>query len=62
MNTLTDKRDRVIKSFYTPFNFLKAIRYNDKEGIIFKVNGNAISPGTTVPSGTKIEIHFFFFF
>ena len=30
---------------------------NDKEGIIFKVNGKAISPGTTVPSGTKIEIH-----
>ena len=39
MNTLTDKRDRVIKSFYTPFNFLKAIRYNDKEGIILFQTG-----------------------
>ena len=49
-NTLSEKRDRVIKSFYTQFNFLKAIRYNDKEGIILFQTGqnrNPLKPGNS---------------
>ena len=32
--TLNQKRDKVIKSFYTQFQYLKAIPYNEKEGLI----------------------------
>ena len=43
-NILTQKRDRVIKSFYTQFYFLKAIPYNEKEGIIlFETTGETPS-------------------
>ena len=46
VNNLSEKRDRVIKSFYTQFNYLKAIPYNDKEGIIlFQTGGNTKKKG-----------------
>ncbi len=41
-NTLTivDKGDQVIKSFYTDFNFLKAIPFNENEAIVLFQTGN----------------------
>ncbi len=41
-NTLTivDKGDKVIKTFYTDFNFLKAIPFNDNEAIVLFQTGN----------------------
>ena len=37
---LVDKGSKVIKTFYTAFNFLKAIRFNDNEGIVLFQTGN----------------------
>ena len=39
-NTLTKKEDQVIKSFYTEFNFLKAVPFNEEEAIILFRSGN----------------------
>ena len=39
-NTLTDGGDQVIKDFYTPFNFLKAVRFNDEEFLILFQTGD----------------------
>ena len=39
-NTLSDGGDQVIKDFYTPFNFLKAIRFNDEEFLILFQTGD----------------------
>ena len=54
-----DKPRKLQQSNYIVIKYNSNVKFydNDKEEIIFKVNGNAISPGTTVPSGTKIEIH-----
>ena len=38
--TLVDKGSKVIKTFYTAFNFLKAIPFNDNEGIVVFQTGN----------------------
>ena len=38
---LTLKGEQSIKTFYTVFNFLKAIKYNDEEGLILFQAGNA---------------------
>ena len=40
-NTLTKKEEQVIKSFYTEFNFLKAVPFNEEEAIILFRVGNA---------------------
>ena len=33
--TLVSKGEQIIKSFYTDFNFLKAIPFNENEAIVF---------------------------
>ena len=38
--TLVDKGDKVIKAFYTDFNFLKAIPFNEDEAIVLFQTGN----------------------
>ena len=38
--TLVNKGDQVIKSFYTDFNFLKAIPFNENEAIVLFQTGN----------------------
>ena len=44
--TLEDKGDQVIKAFYTEFNFLKAIPFNEEESLILFQTGNGSSkPG-----------------
>ena len=39
-NTLINKEDQTIKTFYTEFNFLKAIKYNDTDALILFQTGN----------------------
>ena len=39
-NILTDKGDQVIKDFYTDFNFLKAIPFNENESVVLFQTGN----------------------
>ena len=39
-NTLNDVGDQVIKAFYTEFNFVKAIPFNEKESLILFQTGN----------------------
>ena len=47
-NTLKEVRNKVIKSFYTQFNYLKAIKYNDNEGIIlFQTGAQTSKKGDT---------------
>ena len=41
--TLVDKGDQVIKAFYTEFNFLKAIPFNEEESLILFQTGNGSS-------------------
>ena len=41
---LLNKEDEVIKTFYTEFNFLKAIPFNDDEALILFQTGNAKKP------------------
>ena len=53
-NKIEIKRNRVIKSFYTVFNFLKAIRYNDKEGIILFQTGQNKTPLKAGDSGKDL--------
>ena len=44
-NTLVEKEDKVIKTFYTEFNFLKAIPFKEKEALIlFQVGNNEREP------------------
>ena len=44
-NTITSKGSQVIKTFYTVFNFLKAVTFNDKEAmILFRVGNNEQYP------------------
>jgi ABC-type multidrug transport system fused ATPase/permease subunit len=44
-NTLVEKEEKVIKTFYTEFNFLKAVPYNEKEAVIlFQVGNNEKIP------------------
>ena len=38
--TLVEKQDKVIKTFYTEFNFLKAVPFNEKEALILFQVGN----------------------
>ena len=38
--TLVDKGSKTIKAFYTVFNFLKAIPFNNNEGIVLFQTGN----------------------
>ena len=40
-NTITKKEDQVIKTFYTEFNFLKAVPFNEEEAIILFRVGNS---------------------
>ena len=42
-NSLENKGDQVIKAFYTEFNFLKAIRFNDNESLVLFQTGNGNS-------------------
>ena len=53
-NTLEEKRERVIKSFFTEFNYLKAIRYNEKEGIILFQTGTNKKPEKCGDSGKDL--------
>ena len=39
-STLTEKGEQVIKAFYTEFNFLKAIPFNEKESLVLFQTGN----------------------
>ena len=39
-NILVDKGDQTIKSFYTEFNFLKAIPYNETDALVLFQTGN----------------------
>ena len=39
-NILTNEGDQMIKVFYTEFNFLKAIKFNDKESLVLFQTGN----------------------
>ena len=42
--TITDSENKqIIKNFYTVFNFIKAIRYNDNEAIVVFKTGNGNS-------------------
>ena len=44
-NTMTSKGSQVIKTFYTVFNYLKAVTFNDKEAmILFRVGNNEKYP------------------
>ena len=48
VDKLTQVRNKVIKSFYTQFNYLKAIPYNEKEGIIlFQTGAKTSKKGDT---------------
>ena len=39
--TITDSENKqIIKKFFTVFNFIKAIRYNDNEAIVLFKTGN----------------------
>ena len=53
-NIINEKRNRVIKSFYTQFNFLKAIPYNEKEGIILFQTGSNKTPEEPGDSGKDL--------
>ena len=53
-NIINEKRNRVIKSFYTQFNFLKAIPYNEKEGIILFQTGSNKTPKEPGDSGKDL--------
>ena len=56
-NTLTKKEDQIIKTFYTEFNFLKAVPFNEEEAIIIFRVGNT----ETLPANGNSGKEFFYY-
>ena len=56
-NTLTNKGDEVIKIFYTEFNFLKAIPFNDEESLILFQTGNGKKPARYENNGKDLYFY-----
>ena len=52
--TLVEKEDKVIKTFYTEFNFLKAIPFNEKEILILFQTGNNQKENLVGNSGQEL--------
>jgi accessory colonization factor AcfC len=40
VNCADQENKKVIKNFYTEFNFLKAVKFNDREAVILFQTGN----------------------
>jgi hypothetical protein len=53
-NSLLIKKDKVIKSFYTEFNFLKAIPFNNAEAVVLFQSGNTENPPPYGNSGKDL--------
>ena len=53
-NSLLVRKEKVIKTFYTEFNFLKAIRFNDVEAIVLFQSGNTENPPPYGNSGKDL--------
>ena len=56
-NTLIDKGNQVIKAFYTEFNYLKAIRFNDDESLVLFQTGNPDRKGLGNHGGNLFFYH-----
>ena len=56
-NTLVDDGDQVIKAFYTEFNFLKAIPFNENESLVLFQTGNPERKGLGNNGGNLFYYH-----
>ena len=58
-NTLYVKNEKVIKTFYIEFNFLKAVSFNDNEALILFQTGNPKKDGNTPFGNTGKDLFFY---
>ena len=58
-DTLVAKEDKVIKSFYIEFNFLKAISFNENEALILFQSGNSDKIKETPFGNTGKDLFFY---
>ena len=54
VDTLSIKADKVIKNFYTEFNFLKAVAFNETEAVVLFQTGNSESEPELGNSGQDL--------
>ena len=56
-NILTNKGDEIIKDFYTEFNFLKAIPFNEEEALVLFQTGNGKNPPKYDNTGKDLYLY-----